>query len=55
MGTTYKYLNEGFEEIPVDKNINSYSKIYRIGKSTNIKLWTISILIAHLVFSSVTW
>lgn len=48
MGTTYKYLNEGFEEFPVDKNINSFSKIYRIGKFRNIKLWTISILITLL-------
>ena len=55
MGTTYKYLNEGFEEIPDDKNINSYSKIYRIGKSRNIKLWTISILITLLALLFLPW
>jgi hypothetical protein len=33
METNYKYLNEGFEESPANKDINSFSKIYRIGKS----------------------
>ena len=55
MGTNYKYLNEGFEGTPVDKNINSYSKIYRIGKSRNIKLWTISILTVLLTLLFLPW
>lgn len=55
METNYKYLNEGFEEVSADKNINSFSKIYRIGKSRNIKLWTISILVAIIALLLLPW
>ncbi len=55
MDTTYKYLNEGFEELPVDKDINSFSKIYRIGNSRNIKLWTIIILVALIALLFLPW
>lgn len=55
METNYKYLNEGFEELPTDKNINSFSKIYRIGKTRNIKLWTISILVTIVLLLLLPW
>jgi multidrug efflux pump subunit AcrA (membrane-fusion protein) len=55
METNYKYLNEGFEESPANKDINSFSKIYRIGKSRNIKLWTISILVFTIAVLLLPW
>ena len=42
MENNYKYLNEGFEEIPQNNKINSYSKIYRIVKSRNINYGLVS-------------
>ena len=55
MDNNYKYLNEQFEELPVDKNIKSFSKIYRIRKSRNIKLWTIIILVTLITVLFLPW
>ena len=55
MNTNYKYLNEGFEELPVDKNLSSFSKIYRIGNSRNIKLWIAIILVALIALLFLPW
>ncbi len=55
MDTNYKYLNEEFEDFPVDNNIKSFSKIYRIRKSRNIKLWTIIILVSLLTVLFLPW
>ena len=55
MSTNYKYLNEGFEKLPAEKGIDSFSKIYRVGKSRNIKLWTIIILVAIIALLLLPW
>lgn len=55
MGINYKYLNEGFERLPAEKGIDSFSKIYRIGKTRNIKLWTIIILVAIIGLLLLPW
>ncbi len=55
MNTTYKYLNEGFEELPVDKNLTSFYKIYRIGNSRNIKLWIVIILAIIIALLFLPW
>ena len=55
MNTNYKYLNERFEELPVEKNLSSFSKIYRIGNSRNIKLWIAIILVALIALLFLPW
>lgn len=55
MSTNYKYLNEGFERLPAEKGIDSFSKIYRVGKSRNIKLWTVIILVAIIALLLLPW
>lgn len=55
MAINYKYLNEGFEKLPAEKGIDSFSKIYRVGKSRNIKLWTIIILVAIIALLLLPW
>lgn len=55
MSSNYKYLAEGFEKLPVEKDINSFSKIYRIGKTRNIKLWTIIIFVVLLALLFLPW
>ena len=54
MGLTYKYLNQELENIP-SSNINSFSKIYRIGRSRNVKVWTVSIFILLIVLLFLPW
>jgi hypothetical protein len=55
MDTSFKYLNEGFEKMPIEKDIKSFSKIYRVGNSRNIKLWTIIILVAIIALLLQPW
>jgi multidrug efflux pump subunit AcrA (membrane-fusion protein) len=55
MNTSYKYLNTDLEKFHAEKNINSFSKIYRIGNSRNIKLWTIIILGAITALLFLPW
>ena len=55
MSTPYKYLNEDFEKMPVDKDLNSFSKIYRIGNSRNIKLWIVIILSVLIALLFLPW
>ena len=55
MDTSYKYLNEGIEKIPVEKGIHSFSKIYRIGNARNLKWWTIIIFAAIIALLFLPW
>ena len=55
MNNTYKYLNEDFEKLPIERDLNSFSKIYRIGASRNIKLWIVIILLAIIALLFLPW
>lgn len=55
MDNSYKYLNKKLEKIPAEEGINSFSKIYRIGNSRNLKLWTMIILVALVALLFLPW
>ena len=54
MAIQYKYLHQALENIPVG-NIRSFASIYRIGRTRNVKVWTISIFILLLILLLLPW
>jgi len=54
MATFYKYLNQGLENIPAG-NINSFGNIYRIGRTRNVKVWTLAIVLLIVILLFLPW